>query len=199
MTRGYAKVGSPRKWEISWLARLTLILSIGFSAVISAILIIGAANPLYPPHLQVMPSTGVNEFITNWFVLTTPSERFLPLTLEVEADMSTAERWGVWVGTGARFHSFYIRSDERFQADFPYWQSSTSIRPDVNRIYIYIAANGWQDPFVSSFYVPEPYQVTMRINNDIVWTGTIPSGLNSWGVIGSDNVDWKAIKIYTSG
>lgn len=184
---------------MSWIARLVLVLSLSFSTVIGAILVIGAENPLYPPHIQTIPGAGVNEFITNWFMLSTPSEHYLPLTLEVEADMSTAERWGVWVGAGARFHSFYIRSDRHFQADFPYWQPSASIRSDVNRIYVYIATNGWQDPFVSSFYVPAPYQVTMRINNDIVWAGTIPSGLNSWGVIGSDNVVWKAIKIYTSG
>jgi hypothetical protein len=46
---------------------------------------------------------------------------------------------------------------------------------------------------------PSDYEITLRINDEIAWTGTIQPGLNQWGVLktGNAKVTWNSIKIYT--
>ncbi len=202
MTTAYDKVASRRKWQFAPLAGLALALTAGFGVIMAAIILIGSANPLYPPRVQTIPTVGLGELTTNWFTLATPAQRYLPMTLEVEADVSNTDQWGIWVASGGAFHAFYIRTDGYFRTSQPEWQPFAAVRPDVNRLYIYIAAQDWQDPLALFPYLqlPADHQVTFRINDEIAWGGTIAPGLDSWGIIAPAvaEIDWREITIYTS-
>lgn len=179
-----------------------MFLSAVFSLVQAAIIILGAANPLYPAHAATIPTTGIGELTTNWFTFATPAERYLPMTLEVEAGVSNTDQWGIWVASGGTFYAFYVRNDGYFRTSSPDWQPFAAMRPEVNKLYIYIASTEWKDSFVtfSAPFIPLDHQVTFRINDQIAWAQRISPGLNSWGVItpAMGEVDWRSIKIYTS-
>jgi hypothetical protein len=179
-----------------------MILSVMFSLVQAAIIVVGTANPLYPARGATIPSAGLGELTTNWFTLATPAERYLPLTLEIEAGVSNTDQWGMWVASGGTFYAFYIRSDGYFRTSDPDWQPFAAVRPGVNKLYIYIASVEWKDPFAafSAPFVPPDHQVTFRINEEIARVERISPGLNSWGVIAPamGEVEWRSIKIYTS-
>lgn len=199
MTRGYANSNVWRKLRLVW---IVLLLPLVFSAIQAAIIAYGSATPLYPIHEATIPNLGIRELTTNWFTLATPAERYLPMTLDVEAGVANTDQWGVWVASGGTFYGFYVRNDGFFKTSDPEWQPFPSIRADVNKLYVYIATAAWNDAllrFTAPLVEPD-LQVTFRINNEIAWVGRISTGLNSWGIIApaTGSVEWKSIKIYTS-
>lgn len=168
MTRGYANRSAIRKWSTGWFA-VAAALSAAFSVMMAVIIGAGAATPLYPANAATIHSAGLSELATNWVTLATPTARSLPLTLEVEAGIVNTDQWGIWVTSGGTFYVFYVRSDGYFRTSGLDWQPFDAVRPDVNKLYLYLDLSERQEAIVGfpALYLPPKYEVTFRINDEI--------------------------------
>jgi hypothetical protein len=110
----------------------------------------------------------------------------LPFTLELTASNEGAldSGWGIWIGSWSILISregyLSISDDEK-----PHWSEFLHIRRDGdNKLYLDMRENG---------------DTTLRINDEIAWTGNISFLENAaWGVIyyRHPQINWKMVAIY---
>lgn len=105
-----------------------------------------------------------------------------PFTLEITAKNTGAadSAWGMWIGqwTALIRHDGYVSINRDRRK--PNWTEFPHIRRNgENKLYLHVEVDG---------------QGTLRINDEIAWTGILPAIRHRWGVAGE--VEWKNIALY---
>jgi hypothetical protein len=181
---------SRRQWQIGLFA-FALTLLVGASLAVA--LALGLAVP-HPIGTRVISTDDIYPNAGGLPTFASLRDVPLPMTLEAVAQVSGQPEfgWGVWVWTGSTLYNFRVRNDGYFNA-YDGWQQFMHIQPAVNKVSLTVTSDDWTAGF------PSDYDVTLRINDEIAWQGTMQPGLQEWGAIrvSSGKVTWESIKIYT--
>ena len=190
MTRAYAKPISRRQWQIGLFAFALTVIA-GAAMVLA--LLLGVAMP-HPIGERVISPNAIYPNVGGLPAFSSLQDVPLPMTLEAIAHVTGHPEfgWGIWVWNGSALYHFRVRNDGYFDASSG-WQEFMHIQPAINKLSLNIASDDWTAGF------PSDYKVTLRINDEIAWHGTMQPGLKEWGAIEvtNANVTWESIKIYT--
>jgi hypothetical protein len=175
---------SPLQWRLL-VAGLFLIIVLG--AGLTVLLGDGLADPPRAPNLVIDLTSDVGLRPAPLpDSLSVSSLSRLPLTIEVSASSGDVSGWGIWLLSPLESAQFRKRPDGYFSTQAAGgWREFLHIRPTGNKLYLHIDAEG---------------NGTFRINDEIAWTGSIPSLLLEWGIIHAFRtpINWNYIRLYAS-
>lgn len=195
-----ASLVPPHKWRI---AMTLLALVVGGGLLLTILLALGLADP---PRAGALLWQGVPD--DSWMPEAMAPATFAdaaiqrapvdvpapPFTLEMAARNtgSADSAWGIWLrvspalaGGADEVLTVWIRREGYLSVGSvpqPDWAGFIHIRPDDNRLYLYVEADGG---------------ATLRINGESAWRGAlIPAG--AWGVItrGQARMRWDGAAMY---
>jgi hypothetical protein len=176
-----------RKWYLA-VALLTFVLCGG--ALLIIVLASGYANPLRgaylileleQPPVEIQTADGMS--FSSVGTLPPP-----PFTLEVSATLTGPTELGICLGALPLAQWRFLIDEEGYIAvglsDSLEWRQFIHARHDTNFLYLHVdSAN----------------LATYRVNEEIVWTGSISETLREWELVTTDgaNVQWNSIRVYT--
>lgn len=182
------QVVPPRKWR---LALISLALTLLGGVILIVALANGAGNLVYPPRLIIDLDSDANLplFPPDQLLVSSLSSEQAPIVIEVSASaQSLTADWGIWIRTQNGILPFRLRSDGYFSLTPGFgWQQFIHIRPQTNTLTLSISPH------------PNRYG-TLRINQEIAWSGSIAANVSEWGILRPENdrITWHSIRLYIS-
>ena len=182
-----------QKWR---LALWTLGSMIVGGIILVILLALGTANPPRAGAILWETDSASNwplverKETVNLFCAPTPLPA-PPFTLEISAGNSgdAASAWGIWIGNRDTGYTILVSREGYMSVshdEILHWSEFMHINSDVNKIYVDVRSD---------------FSATLRINDEIAWTGTLALRDHpNWGIVHyhEPELSWKDIAIYAS-
>jgi hypothetical protein len=182
-----------QKWRLAlWVLGSVIIGGI----ILVIVLALGAANPPRAGAILWETDSASNwplferKETVNLFRAPTPLPT-PPFTLELSARNSgdAASAWGIWIGNSDTVHMIVVSREGYMSVsddEALHWAEFMHIRSDLNKIYLDVTTD---------------LNATLRINDEITWTGTLALTDNaSWGIAlyREPELSWQDIILYAA-